>query len=347
MRIFGAILFICLFFGLPLNLHAQDIHFSQTFASPIALNPAQTGFFDGSYRIGMNYKQQWPWAIDDKFANYNTSSASADFSILDKKIHPLDWAGTGFNFVNDMAGDGNLTVNKIYWSVAYHKGLDRYHKHFLSAGFQAGFVHRKINFQALFFDSQWEERVGFDLSLPSNEVLSSEFTTYLDLAAGIQSSNKWSEKFHTILGLSLLHFNRPNESFYGQENRLGMRPIVQLSATYSFSEKWGLQIHLYESIQKKANEFQIGALAVYNLKSQRNEVENALLFGSFYRFGDAITPMVGIQKNRTRLIVNYDIQVSNLSKASKGIGGLEISLTHVGDFKNKKDFTKKVYCPSF
>ena len=39
---------------------AQDPNFSQFFASPLTLNPALTGKFDGVYRIAGNYRNQWP-----------------------------------------------------------------------------------------------------------------------------------------------------------------------------------------------------------------------------------------------------------------------------------------------
>ncbi|MES1226414.1 MAG: type IX secretion system membrane protein PorP/SprF, partial [Bacteroidota bacterium] len=39
---------------------AQDPNFSQFFASPLTLNPALTGKFDGVYRVAGNYRNQWP-----------------------------------------------------------------------------------------------------------------------------------------------------------------------------------------------------------------------------------------------------------------------------------------------
>ncbi len=41
-------------------LKAQDPNFSQFFASPLTLNPALTGKFDGQLRIAGNYRNQWP-----------------------------------------------------------------------------------------------------------------------------------------------------------------------------------------------------------------------------------------------------------------------------------------------
>ncbi|HQU60103.1 MAG TPA: type IX secretion system membrane protein PorP/SprF, partial [Saprospiraceae bacterium] len=51
---------------------AQDQHFSQFFASPLTLNPALTGTFDGKYRVAFIYRDQDPYktfagAIDLRF----------------------------------------------------------------------------------------------------------------------------------------------------------------------------------------------------------------------------------------------------------------------------------------
>ena len=44
---------------LLVSVKAQDPHFSQFFASPLTLNPAFTGKFDGSWRLAANHRDQW------------------------------------------------------------------------------------------------------------------------------------------------------------------------------------------------------------------------------------------------------------------------------------------------
>lgn len=326
---------------------AQDLHFSQYFANPISFNPANTGFFDGSYRLGANHKQQWPWAIDSKFLNYNTSSAYADFSMLDKKINKTDWMGIGFNFLNDMTGDGNLTANKAYMSMAYHKGLDKDHKHFLSVGATLGYVHRSVNFGAFYFDNQWVDLVGFDVSLPNNESYTAQKTGYVDLGAGIQGKNQIGEKVNIVYGLSFLHLNKPKESFYDQSNRLGIRYLWQSGVEYKVNNRLDLQASFYYTYQKKAQELLMGALAGISTHNNPKEKASKIYIGTFYRLKDALAPIVGYQYHRTRLLINYDVNLSSLSKASRGNGGFEISLVQIGTYKRKKSYTYKTYCPKF
>ncbi len=88
---------------------AQDPHFSQFFSSPLTLNPALTGKFDGILRVAGNYRNQWP-----AFNNvYTTSTLSVDFPIMQKKIPEHDTWGLGILALTDKAAGGILTNNYI------------------------------------------------------------------------------------------------------------------------------------------------------------------------------------------------------------------------------------------
>ena len=62
-------------------VQAQDIHFSQFYAAPMLTNPANTGNFTGSVRLGLNYRDQWGSVT----VPYKTFSAYADAGIQPKK----------------------------------------------------------------------------------------------------------------------------------------------------------------------------------------------------------------------------------------------------------------------
>ena len=92
---------------LKTNLSAQDPHFSQFFASPLTLNPAFTGKFDGQLRLAANHRDQWP-SIPKA---YVTTSASVDFSILKNKIPEGDVFGIGIAGLSDQSADAALNLN--------------------------------------------------------------------------------------------------------------------------------------------------------------------------------------------------------------------------------------------
>src|SRR5688572_15279155 len=129
---------------------AQDPNFSQFFASPLTLNPALTGKFDGLYRIAGNYRNQWP-TINNA---YTTATVSADFAIMKDRISELDQFGIGFMGFTDRAGDGVLTNNYVGVSLAYHKGLDENGYHQLGAGFQGTYINKRLDITRVKFADQ-------------------------------------------------------------------------------------------------------------------------------------------------------------------------------------------------
>src|SRR6476659_10443751 len=86
------------------SLKAQDPNFSQFFVSPLTLNPALTGKFDGVFRVAGNYRNQWP-TINNAFTTY---TISVDGSILKNRIAENDQLGVGVMAFSDKSGNGVL-----------------------------------------------------------------------------------------------------------------------------------------------------------------------------------------------------------------------------------------------
>src|SRR5271155_4959484 len=90
---------------LTLSVFAQDIHYSQFYASPLTLNPALTGVNDCRYRLSIMYRNQWS-SIP---APYVTPSISFDINSLAPKL--MKNAGVlsaGLLIYDDKSGDGHL-----------------------------------------------------------------------------------------------------------------------------------------------------------------------------------------------------------------------------------------------
>ena len=102
------------------STNAQDPHFSQFFASPLTLNPAFTGKFDGQWRLAVNHRDQWP-SIPKA---YVTTSGSFDFGIMKDKLPAGDVFGIGISGLSDASANDQLKLNYGSLSVSYHKALD-------------------------------------------------------------------------------------------------------------------------------------------------------------------------------------------------------------------------------
>jgi type IX secretion system PorP/SprF family membrane protein len=164
---------------MSLTTHAQDLHFSQFFNSPLTTNPANTGFIpDGDYRLGINYRNQWSSVMT---VPYKTMSAFGDVQILKDRLEN-GWVGLGGVVLRDVAGSGNLTSTKVYGSVAYHQMLG--YSSLLSLGFNVGYANKQINTINLKFPDQFDGKF-FDSKLPTGVMLDRNNIGFLDMQVGM------------------------------------------------------------------------------------------------------------------------------------------------------------------
>jgi type IX secretion system PorP/SprF family membrane protein len=343
MRLF--LLFCSLLF--TLCSFSQDVHYTQFFTNPLILNPAQTGYYDGNYRIGFNFKAQWPWATSQSIYNYHTESPYVDFSFGEKKIK-VGWFGLGFNFLNDQAGDGQLTYRRFSTSIAYHQAFDAEHRYILSMGFGASYILRSVDFSKFYYNNQWVDDEGFNLSIDPGEPWKKQSFGMFDMNAGLNFGAQVSDMVKLDFGFSMLHINRPKHSFYNQNERLGLRYQASAGMGLKINERMTLDANAYYTYQKKASEILFGALYGYGLYDGKrsHNLAQMLYIGMYYRVKDALTPVVGYRFKTLRLLLSYDVTLSKLATAAKANGGPEISLVYVG--KWTREFNgKKLYCPRF
>ena len=112
------ILFICMFVS-AFASHAQDLHFSQYFHTPLLVNPANAGFNpDYDFRIGGNYRNQWANVGNP----YKTMSLWGDTKLFADRFEN-GWVGVGASILKDVAGSGSLSSTGGYGTIAYHQML--------------------------------------------------------------------------------------------------------------------------------------------------------------------------------------------------------------------------------
>ncbi len=317
-------------------VQAQDPHFSQFFASPLTLNPAFTGKFDGQLRFAANHRDQWP-SIPKA---YVTTSASLDFSILKNKIPSGDVFGIGFSGLSDQSADAALKLNYGSVSLSYHKALDENGYNTIGGGFQATYSSAILDFTKLTFEDQLTQN-GFTGT--TNETLSNgNNQNYVDVNAGILYSGSSDGINNFYLGASVYHINRPNLSFIDKVWNLSPRLTVHGGGSFPVTDILNINISAIHQVQNKASETLIGAALSANLN---NDTQNpsSVYFGSWIRFNDAIIPYVGIEVNGLRIGASYDINTSSLKAATSSRGGSEFSLI----FIKKAAQTQGIPCPKF
>lgn len=345
----SSLLSVLVFAGILLltspSAHAQDPGFSQFFASPLTLNPALTGKFNGVLRVAGNYRNQWP-AINNAFI---TSTVSVDAPILTNKLPVNDTWGIGIMAMNDKTASGILNDYYLGISTAYHLALDEDGYHSIGVGFQGVYANQSLDGTRLTFEDGLQLDGTF-LRSPS-EAINSEFVQvhYFDANLGVLYNATTNGNNNFYIGASGYHLNHPKASFLGEDTinvptRLtlhggGYFPIPGSASTIYVS---GLA-----SNQAGARQYVLGgAWEITNDNDETNPVN--FYAGVWARFTnnttDAVIPYLGLDYNNFSLGVTYDVNVSALSTASQSRGGIEISLIYI---KKASDGKHGVPCPKF
>jgi type IX secretion system PorP/SprF family membrane protein len=342
-RITGALILI--FFGLVHTAQAQDPGFSQFFASPLTLNPALTGKFDGVVRVAGNYRNQWP-AINNAFI---TSTVSVDAPIFVNRLPENDTWGIGFMAMTDKTASGILNDNYFAISTAYHLSLDENGYHSIGVGFQGSYANQSLDGTRLTFEDGLQLD-GTWLRSPT-EAINSEYVSvhYFDAGVGALYNATTNGNNNYYFGVSAYHLNHPKVSFLGVDTinvptRLtfhggGFFPIAGSASTIYVS---GLVNN-----QAGAREYVLGgAWQIAASTDEANPVNfYAGLWGRFTNnTTDAVIPYVGLDYSDFSLGITYDVNVSSLQTASQSRGGIEVSLIYI---KKRGTGHHSIPCPRF
>ncbi|MFI5133584.1 MAG: PorP/SprF family type IX secretion system membrane protein [Chitinophagales bacterium] len=318
---------------------AQDPNFSQFFASPLTLNPALTGKFDGVYRVAGNYRNQWP-TINNAFT---TSTASIDFGILKNHLPDVDQFGVGIMGFTDRAGNGALVSNYAALSVAYHKSLDENGNSQLGAGFQGTYMDKRLDVTKVQFEDQLRSD-GFT-GITSESFSESQIKlSYFDMNAGILYNGTTNGYNNFYIGASMYHINRPKETFHEGQFFLAARTTFQAGGKIPLGQYNYLHFSANHSMQANAHNTMIGGAYSINLNNDPENPSN-LYLGTWFRFGDAVIPYIGLEFGEFQFGATYDVNISSLKPASNVRGGAEISLIYIKKPANPN--VKNLNCPKF
>lgn len=318
---------------------AQDPNFSQFFASPLTLNPALTGKFEGVLRVAGNYRNQWP-SINNAYTTY---TASVDAGILKKHIPEFDQFGVGVLGFSDKSGNGVLQNNSIALSTAYHKSLDENGYSQLGLGFQGSFVTKNLDVTKVKFLDQLRAD-GFTGLTSEIFDQSSLNLSYFDLNVGLLYNGTTNGNNNYYVGASMYHITRPKESFNGGTYILDPRLTLQAGGRLPVGEFNSVHFSAIHSRQANAVNTVIGGAYMLNVNQDPQNPTN-LYFGSWFRMGDAVIPYIGLEFGSFHIGATYDVNTSSLKPGSNMRGGAEFSLIYIK--KPVDPSAKDVLCPKF
>jgi len=295
---------------------AQDSHISQYYASPIIVNPALTGMFEGDYRAHMHYRNQWKSLVNKPF----TTTTLAYDQPYEKRY------GLGGYISNNRAGAGGLNFLNAVASAAYEITIDPKNIHNLMTGLQLGIIYKSVNVSNLWFDNQYNNATGtVDPTLSSKENFIKTSVLLPEINIGVYYFYDNPEKdYKPYLGFSGFHMTQPKESFLGYENKLPMRFVAYGGSMINIDENLSINPNFLYMKQAKNSEVQFGAIGYYHFDDSNIKY----FFGPYYRNKDAFMIHTGVIYNEYIFRISYDVNVSPLSAITKGRGGIEISFTY-------------------
>ncbi len=314
------IIFISILFFTEQKSGAQDLHFSQFYASPLYLSPSLAGATDGA-RLAMNYRNQWP-GIEKAFTSYAVS--------FDNYFNTFN-SGLGIILAQDKAGSAGLTTTHAALQYSYNIQLtDQWQ---VVPGIQFAYGNRSIDFGKLRFA---DEQIGGGAS-GSWDNLSNEQAQYVDFASSIllYSPALW-------IGITADHLARPNYSFLGERMQLPRKYVFfgglnfwtekrrRIKGDRAFAGSFRIQ-H-----QEKFNQADVGAywfndpleIGVWyrGLPLFKNDVENKMN-------QDAIVVSLSYRHGAVRFGYSYDITISGLGWNSAGAHELSLIFEFNQNFK--------------
>jgi type IX secretion system PorP/SprF family membrane protein len=351
------LLLITLAFALPTS--AQDIHFTQFYMSPVTLNAAMAGKFEGTVRVGGIYRSQWRSVLGA--GDYSTPSIFADAPII-RGLRKQDWVGVGLGYVADRAGTGNLERNITNIGASYHLALDRDRRSVLSIGAQFGGVSLQINTDGLkdeFTILNPKGPTSPDITtLTKNQA---EPGSYRSTNVGLALTSRLNKQMDVTLGFAMANIlaggttllkggaTPPNPGTPTPTPTpgtvTGLRRITGHGTfNIQMNDRTVLTPNFIYQTMGGNQEIMVQALGSYLLDPKRDLTATV---GLGYRLGDAANVIVGGKYKDWRFGLAYDINTSDLSADTRYRGGFELALNYIIKIYKPAVVKPKVICPRF
>lgn len=324
----------------------QDLHFAQTIQTPLLINPACTGVFDGWERAIINYRNQWLGSG----TQFSSTAVAVDANFGKTRMNDQAHLGLGLMFFNDAAGSGRFGHQQGSVSVSGILPMGG-SGHTLSAGVQGGWGQRSVNSNALVFGSQWNGS-EYDPTLLSGEGNIGSSFVYMDASAGLyymydggKSTFARNNDFKFQFGISGYHLNAPELKFNTglSQERLQRKYVAHARVIAEVpGSKWSVDASAVQFVQGGHYETILGGMMRYRFENATKSTglshDAFIAFGTYFRVKDALIPSVMIDWRGFQFGMSYDVTVSKLRNAYTG--SLEFSLAyrnlHDALFKTKR-----------
>ncbi|MEJ7609842.1 MAG: PorP/SprF family type IX secretion system membrane protein [Ferruginibacter sp.] len=301
---------------------AQDINFSQFYELPLLRNPALAGLFKGDIRVVSAYRSQWGSVT----VPYLTQALGGEIRL---PVSPRDFLSIGMQITNDIAGDSKLGRIQFLPMAAFNKCLNEETHTYLSIGVLGGLVQQRFDPSQLKFDDQFVSG-SYSPANATQQTFKTQQLKYWDLNAGLSFSAQAGEVDYYV-GAAYFHLSQPKVTFDPTNDlRLNKKIVVNAGVNIPNGMQDMLTVFADVFVQGGNNQWQGGMIYKHDLKEMQADEEKrvSISAGSFFRWEDAVIPVVKLDYNKFALGVTYDINISKLKPASQMRGAYELTLCY-------------------
>lgn len=310
-----------------MGLRAQDIHFSQVDADPLLLNPAYAGFFDGTGRFGMIYRNQW-FTVSQP---YQTLGVTGEMAVW-RDESTGNGLSVGASVFADQAGSLHYGTTSAHLAASYFFALNRYRNHYLAIGLDGGWAQQGFDPTRAELEDQTEHfgqtKVGYPL-------------------VGVGAAWYWQpvSNLGTRVGISVRNMNKPNISLSGLDDTY-LQPRFCLFARAEW-RRWQMVSLMPVLLMQRQGQY---SEVVYGLDlkwylEEGGRHETSLRGGLAMRQADALIANLLLEYDAFVFTFSYDANISGLTAASNGVGAMELGLVY--QLAKTKKKTRAVKCPIF
>ncbi len=333
------------------QLQGQDVpHFSLFDYAPLSTNPALTGAYEGTFRLGGLFRDQGFSVLPNEYVTY---AFYVDAPII-RGFGKKDWIGVGLNLFQDKSGTASLKTSGGLFSAAYHLALNKKGSSMLTFGLQGGTVGRQLDLSDAYFGDELpaETRDGADRS---NFAQDKGDENFLNFHSGILLTSQVSKQTRLRLGLAVKNILTPTYSFLDTKSEqdanpdsisidLPLRVTFHGNFAFDLNKKWTLSPAFLLNQIRNLNEMAVQSWLDYKLKPKQ---DLKLRFGLGYRVGDAAEVLFGVDVKDLRFGLAYDVTLSKLSKINKTAGGIELAASYIVKIYKEPDIKPVIICPQF
>jgi type IX secretion system PorP/SprF family membrane protein len=327
--------------GLALAGFSQDLTFSQFYETPMLRNPALAGVFVGDIRVSATHRSQWQSVT----VPFQTSAVGVEYKL--PVFNYNDYLTLGLEATHDVAGDIKLKRTQLLPVVNFHKSLSENEDNYLSLAFMGGPVQSQFDPTQAKLDDQFVNG-SYSSTNSSSQVFSKTGYSYWDASTGLTFSGGYGEGSRFYVGAGLFHFNKPKMTFFNSNSETVVLPKVVINAGLTtYISDINRLIGFADYFRQGGTRQFLGGVLYETDIVQYDEGDNvSFSYGAFYRWNDAVVPVVRLTMHEWQVGLSYDVNVSKLKTASQLRGGFELTASFRG-FLNSSSSADKVRCVRF